>query len=106
MVAEQERNRKLAKWAGFAQNYFGDEWRYPDGEVVLTPLDEVFQSLDACFKWLVPKLDGYTLNHQAEWPDVVVAKVRTVNRYFEGANSSPALALCLAIEELIDREAS
>ncbi len=59
---EQKLNKKLAEWAGLKQvpRYDGTDmsnplWLYPDGNHDnLCP--GFTQSLDACFKWLVPKV--------------------------------------------------
>ena len=56
------------------------------------------QSLDACFKWLVPKLSAtmFTSSYQ-------LLLIRWVLD-FTYDDKEPALALCLAIEKLIDGE--
>jgi len=109
---EQELNNKLAEWAGFKLRWFNDYswiWTDPSGND-LEPrelLPNFLQSLDACFKWLVPKVrqdaeDARGLPVDGEqtirdllynWSlDVAIRKV------------TPALALCLAIEKLVDSE--
>lgn len=128
--AEQELNKKLAEWAGFKRllragskdRYY---WEIPDGRQRVEEdfLPDFTQSLDACFKWLVPRLkelcscnNGHSDNDlymdlrlcdgqgwtKSGWMCVVrcyrsIASVDGIE--------SPALALCLAIEKLIDSEA-
>ncbi len=75
--------------------------------------------LSACFKWLVPKLKPYGLLGIC-FHNSVIDKVLTpdevwgfechikLEKYilgrFDGQAETPALALCLAIEKLIDGE--
>jgi len=58
-------NKKLAEWAGFKledtqfyESSWGttkvETWRSPNGSSCNPPLNFT-ESLDACFKWLVPK---------------------------------------------------
>jgi len=104
----EELDKRLAEWVGFVYcgcpggGYF---WMRPDGGH--SPEYPIFtNSLDACFKWLVPKyiaevcvlpmgltsiMSIYAFLF-AEWLKVMQEKVE------------PALALCLAIEKLIDKE--
>lgn len=100
MSNNEKLNKKLAEWAGFV--LYGDYTYFTS-------------SLDACFRWLVPKLEYYfsfkfwqTLYkgearrwvcqaHNKGW----VADFGKVETYAE----TPALALCKAIEQLIDKEA-
>ena len=100
---EQKLNEKLARWAGFRPATQGEYspgstpqpdmerrgWgiMYPDGQIKWY-LPSFDSSLNSCFKWLVPKLD------QAQYYEVLRSiKVKT---------ETPALAICLAIEKLID----
>ncbi len=124
----RELNEKLAKWAGFKQrgmSYTGirlwvapDEVRHFDKvikeqqgqEYPRMPdkdnhykLPDFPSSLDACFEWLVPKLKGYSLS-KPTFLGVCVAIVYMGESSFEGVELNPILALCLAIEKLIDGE--
>lgn len=101
---ERKLNEKLAKWAGFTNIEFLDTCilaNPPEGRE-----DEEFtldftNSLDACFKWLVPKLreksKGVTIYC---WDSLTTVKIGDVTIQ----DKDPALALCLAIEKLIDIE--
>ena len=122
-MLEQELNKKLAEWAGFekgeGRKIFRKEggWVYTETNIWwLTPMVGKYrgewehlpyftQSLDACFKWLVK--DNWSVSFNAKrvclltipkakgiyGSDVIVGKAE---------QPSPALALCLAIEKLID----
>ncbi|HUW46153.1 MAG TPA: hypothetical protein VMW50_10220 [Dehalococcoidia bacterium] len=104
-------NKKLAEWAGFVDthrkfssqsSYRGDAWLHPDGNE--KPLPNFTESLDACFKWLVPNI-RYSLakridNRHESWVNELGHDILT---YYAVADT-PALALCLAIEKLIDKE--
>jgi len=116
---EQELNKKLAEWAGFAlvnweRQVHGivQPWvslRYPDNTYHdRNDVPNFTQSLDACFKWLVPQTleliakKGYcppTIKLLHLWYDELA------NLTGDSSNTEQAaLALCLAIEKLIDKE--
>jgi len=91
-------NRKLAEWTGFLQieeDDFYDQpprtfkgWLYPkEGRYIQLP--DFTQSLDACFKWLVPKAEQKSKIVLYDW--LVLRNTVKDN----------ALALCLAVEKLI-----
>lgn len=116
MTTEQELNEKLAKWAGF--NFFEVQrcechpdlkiryWHTPNGDYLDKP--DFTQSLDYCFKWLVPKVQGkgyyIQLKDYHGWYFQLFNSELTPPRIDQWANT-PALALCRAIEQLIDAEA-
>ncbi len=64
-------------------------------------------SLDACFEWLVPKvrvtrhIHFHSFDGKTDWRVVL----SNANDTIYGRHNEPALALCLAIEKLIDAEA-
>ena len=96
-MKNQELNKKLAKWA-----------KLEDG-LGLDRVPNFTESLDACFKWLVPRLfeNGLFISLIA---DKRFCRVTILSGIFDrkdkveavGENKDPALALCLAIEKLID----
>jgi len=114
-----ELNEKLAYWAGwelispqridqFDEDpaiIYSAEYKieYGDGTSLTTSaLPNFTQSLDACFKWLVPKLwiCNMTMEEGFTW---------SVSHPEYGNNTGPAneesaLALCLAISKLIGQE--
>jgi len=110
-VNEQELNKKLAEWVGLKENHWTKKW-FDSPSHSIGDLPNFAQSLDACFKWLVPKVGIYSLwrgrprimgipeevpvsEHNAEaWNDM--------NYGYAHSKESLALALCLAIEKLID----
>ena len=95
----QELNEKLAKWAGDFD--FTPDGRYeaPDGEWNI----EFTDSLDACFKWLVPKLKMYELHsYNQDGEHTAAVSILTDGGWRGYHATSPALALFLAIENLID----
>ncbi len=122
-VNKQELNKKLAEWAGFE---FGtgtvdfpdigvtevvDGWHYPNKTFVPKwatmdgGLPNFPESLDACFKWLVPKLGSKDL---LIWircdniPRVTITDAIKDEVLITVLGKELALALCLAIEKLID----
>ena len=101
---QQELNKKLAEWAGFLPPICDADYhmRQPTKYKPCLEIPHFTDSLDACFKWLIPKLDGYTISYSPE-KCAHEAIARSCNRYFNSWHeTNPALALCLAIEKLID----
>jgi len=125
MTNEQELNKKLAEWTGFKQLPRGRTgWHYELCEKVMNwmPPDKIGQatwysvhklpdftkSLDACFKWLVPRAseDGYEIAISTEGKDYYGELFsQGQGDHFQAKAEIPSLALCLAIEKLIDGEA-
>ena len=103
-MMHKELNEKLARWAGFktaTPTSFARGWHKCPDETLCQELPNFTESLDACEKWLILKLDSYQISrasghrvHCAQvWGDMVIYTV---------ADESPALALCKAVEKLID----
>jgi len=123
---EQELNRKLAEWAGFDLIFqeASLEWFLVSAEKHRVDITELFtKSLDACFKWLVPKSKMDILwiinNLDSPRPEIAYAfgysrsetndllcwsKRLPVEECLSPIEETPALAICRAIEKLIDNE--
>ena len=121
-----ELNEKLLKFAGFTNSKALDSdrmplWWYPakGATVRENRLPNFLISLDACFKWLVPKLreviklegiefcsenDGEDLVCITFWPETGNKIADNYMDMRQGMAETPTLALCKAIEQLIDRE--
>ena len=107
-------NKKLAEWARavtYGTSKVSDEYGYTirlnkvpyyNGSLDYIRFTE---SLDACFKWLVPKLDKWNITKPFKTSDYIVANVWLDDKYAFAEAETPALALCLAIEEFINGEA-
>ena len=103
MVAVELLNKKLAEFAEFNLHYneYLSRWRWqtPDGE-----WDIDFTNPDTgiayCFKYLVPKLvwSIWLINAGNGWEFHIIMPMR----HIVGKAETPALALCKAIEKLID----
>jgi len=121
-----ELNKKIAKWLGLCYHewevvndttafpysrcrkcmYCGLEYSTDSDEYQLPKFakdDPYFdESLDACFEYIVPKLDRYRIEN--DWSIIerhfAYAEIGAVGE--QEWNNSPALALCLAVEKLID----
>jgi len=116
---EQELNKKLAEWAGFTYKFGKEMWNYeryketnawweaPNGRR-FKDLPDFTQSLDACFKWLVPNLfdKSYSVIITQDLARAIgYVRLLEEGRQFDATdNHNPALALCLAIEKLIDNK--
>ncbi len=113
-MPEQELNKKLAEWAGLSvatvPDYTGF---YLFGYKGICYTANFTQSLDACFKWLVPKLENHwyqyciTLNNVRDgWACQLFRSEESpfVPKRIDEIAETPALALCKAIEKLIDGE--
>ena len=119
----EELNKKLAEWAGFfyghsrnleTMNYEGG-WHYPlatKGACMAVDLPNFTQSLDACFKWLEPKIGIYSMWRGRPIYISIPKEVPVSEHNVEVWNDmdygyaydkdSLAMAFCLAIEKLID----
>lgn len=113
----EELNKKLAEWAGLDLKWGRLEGK-DYGKMVLVFNDangyrqetQAFtQSLDACFKWLVPKVvggDSYTIDMRTEkyqtWAHLIAHYY--MDKSYDVQDKDPALALCKAIEKLIEGE--
>lgn len=101
---EQELNKKLAEWAGFtpAHPNCGNPKHMTEPKGTLyggcVPIPDFTQSLDACFKWLIPKVQTKVGDRK------LVGLVNGAVCYAVDHKMATALALCLAIEKLIDKE--
>ena len=120
-----ELNRRLAEWVGFRLEATGVNkeipvWIEPSGVIPESRAEYYFSgknyglpdfasSLDLCFKWLVPKLSsnlGISIGKDGDRPYFYC---RIEGAYFDSIRlvktaETPALALCEAIEQLIDKE--
>ena len=109
----EELNKKLALWAGFVWHNYGvydyeyketriedPYWENPQGRK-RTRLPDFPNDLNACFKWLVPKLGGYVIFTGKGGVHAIVVLDHWNN---EAIAETPSLALCKAIEQVIDME--
>lgn len=123
-VNKRELNKKLAEWAGFIYDegagYIGGGgnnnillsglWYQPDNDKIGSPHPPDFtQSLDACFKWLVPKAipviaRRYDLRGDRAYEALFRFWYEERRKIDEP--DVDALALCLAIKKLVDEEKS
>ncbi len=115
---EQELNKKLAEWAGFWYDKTTTTglvmeigWRNPEGKPLHgqhpSYLPNFSQSLDACFKWLVPKaIEQQNKDYGWDEKGCLNRILKDWQRRYWNSKGvlSYALALCLAIEKLIDKE--
>ena len=89
-----------------------NSYTYPDRSMWRI-LPFFIQSLDACFKYLVPKLIkenvwDIELKNSPYYPNQFQVVIeRSLNPHlarYQAQSENPALALCLAIEQLVDKE--
>ena len=114
-VEETKLNEKLALWAGFKYErhegpvLHGDMWKWPAG-IILPSAPNFIDSFDMCFQWLMPKLSYVLLEvnpNSEKGPEsyywASVSDSANFQEYQAEANKEHvALALCLAIEKVID----
>ena len=123
-------NKKLLKWAGWVCTmpeytdyskdpplYYEGSWRFncEDGCNIQLPIPPDFTDPDLgiahCFKWLVPKLKPKKLIMETYYEgaklcySVTVLSEKQSGGIWSGNDKDPALALCKAIEKLIDGRA-
>jgi len=116
-------NKKLAEWAGFVPSSDPDKewtmwslWGEPNPRTLIRPLIgrgqlgkglNFSEFLDPCFKWLVPKaLIQIAFEMGTSIPLAYQKLFSLWEQELENAKYDVALALCLAIEKLIDRDGS
>ena len=101
-MKEPALDNKMAKFGGFefVNNY---RWLYPDGTYHKQALDFSY-SLDACFKWLVPKLRYISLHYDSKRKYLVSVDGGEDAGVEVAEAETPALALCLAISKLIEKD--
>lgn len=119
----EELKQNLGIWAGFrfvSYSKWSDAvaleegkayWVYPDNSTHKS-LPNFPHSLDACFEWLIPKLNEQGLRlHQLSRP-AGRAQMKPYFcciggkwlPYYTADEETPALALCRAIEKRVDEE--
>ncbi len=97
-----ELNKKIAEWCGIKKQLADKEhplrlaWSYPDG-TESGYLPHFTTSLDACFEYIYPKLF-----RELDAVKLLILLSQWVWDIVYG-NDAPALALCKAVEKLIDR---
>ncbi len=110
----EELNKKLAEWCGFEYvttekvwkpdidcDYGSKQhWVYLDGEESFF-LPDFTTSLDDCFEYIVPKLDSYMLKENI-WGVEHHCHVIMKGKSATASEETPAVALCRAVEKLID----
>jgi len=104
--------RRLALWAGFknvpcsapGSKCTGGDWRDPKGKRFYgtSNLPDFPHSLDICFKYLEPKLPYLSLENCSEGFTAEVSQ--DMKNKGKAYHKTPAMALCLAVVELIDKE--
>ena len=110
----EELNKKLAEWAGLIvilpDEGATDGWDMREdthlGYHSIGWIDFT-QSLDACFKWLVPKYLAEVSQLPMGFSSIMAIHAHLFAEWLKIMNEKiePALALCLAIEKLVDSEA-
>jgi len=112
-------NRKLAEWAGFVfddkPRYFegvpgvsvSSYWIRPNGREI-SRLPDFTSSLDACFKWLVPKLSDVMVIELFPTPNNnYYCQIKNLDRKIIAHSGqhcdAPAMALCKAILGVVER---
>ena len=111
-MVQQELNEKIARFtelrdfqifADHAGNYYRMEFTDPRHSQLYIVCDAFHLSLDACFKWVVPKVKFFSLSSDSA--GFVASILHTENlHYYQAEAEAPALAFCLAVEKLIDSE--
>jgi len=105
-------NKKLAEWAGFTKiKKLGSAWcglsptakASGYGNLEDEPLPNFTESLDTCFKWLVPKI--ITNLADIDLSTTLEAQHKLFQLWVLQDAESYATDLCLAIEKLVNAEA-
>ena len=100
-------NKKLTEWARIDTARVenpdtGERWYYEES------IPDFTNSLDACLKWLVPRLTFWeVIQYNDLWTKAYVWAGEESTQFGKHESPEPihpALALCLAISKLIDGE--
>ena len=106
-MEKQKLNKKLSEWAGLKlakEPCATGFYLFADEEGVCYEADFT-QSLDACFKWLVPKAIDEIMAEQECSSDIAYAILfKKWLQELELIIPEAALALCLAISKLIEKD--
>ena len=102
-------NIRLAEWAGFVQVEYRwhpepkevSDWLFPN-KVTIGRLPDFTQDFSICLEWLMPKLNAWTLSKQAGEREYKARVFINGTPSETGWGDNPALALCRAIQTLID----
>ncbi len=92
-------NHELLLWRGFTLS--NGVWSYPNGETVDNGVPYFPEDETACFKWLVPKLPRWAMGSYGDGTTYAIVTIGDKRNIPEINHERPALALCLAIQELI-----
>ena len=103
-VNKKALNLEMLKIAGFTHTEGG--WSYPDGTMVGKSVPFFLDpelGIAYCFKWLVPKLKPKTLMMETyeNGYDWCILSEKPSGGAWNGYDNNPALALCLAIKEVM-----
>lgn len=110
-----ELNEKLARWAGFREWVIPGWWIFPNEPSrendLLPDFTDPDYGIAYCFKWLVPKVEHfhyiaiYIVRDAINEPQPIMwdACVSTYEHIEFARAETPTLALCKAIEKLIDK---
>ena len=99
-------NHELLVWCGFTLT--NGVWSYPDGVTVDDGVPYFPESLDDCFEWLTPMVKYTSLCYpeHKSYNDMWLCEVRSKDIYGISGHAeatTPALALCLAIQKVIEQ---
>jgi len=99
-----ELNKKLAEWRGWEYDIWKG-WICPDTGENFDEAPNFPESLDACFKWLVPVwIDKIMIEQECSSDFAYAILFKKWLQELELNIPHAALAFCLAIEKLIDKE--
>ncbi len=110
-----DKNERLARWAGWSEDKDSVlyDWRDPRGEGVSEsfthyPWPRFTDSLNACFKWLLPNLNDYQVEYRYVLGFLHVWEIHECSEatkrveYYTQSMDSASEALCEAILALIE----
>jgi len=108
-MENQELNEKLAIWRGFTkgENYYKDEglcidWWAEPNSTNFSALPDFTTDLNACFKWLPALVDDFGIYYDGSTKEYKAWARKDHITSEVISDKNVALALCKAIENLID----
>jgi len=108
MSEQSKQNEKLARWAGLTKKLDGYWYEQPDTPFYFhTRVPDFRNDLSAIFQRLIPKCGAYELgdiDHDRHYAKVWRESKRGLLPHGWSFDNSPSIALCNAIENMIDSQ--
>ena len=103
-MSNEELNKKIVKWLGWEFHSDGKHWRMKSdvlGWSVMANLLDFPNDIRACLDYIMPKLNRASIAYSLGGYQAMV-QLENGGKWETAENKNHALALCRAVEKLID----